>query len=39
MHENKYYHPDLHGANIMFTKTKMKTIKILNLNIPTFDYL
>jgi len=36
MHENGYYHNDVCLFNIMYKKTKIKTLKILNLNVPTF---
>jgi len=39
MHKNGYYHNDLHNKNIMYKKTKIKTLKILNLNVPTYGYL
>jgi serine/threonine protein kinase len=39
MHTNNYFHRDLHSGNICYKKTSLKTIKIFNLDIPTFGYL
>ena len=39
MHINDFYYEDLHKKNICFVKTNIKTIKILNLDIPTYNYI
>ena len=39
MHKNDYTHGDLHSQNICYKKTKIKTIKILGLSIPTYGYI
>jgi len=39
MHSNNFYHTDLHWKNIMYKKTNIKSIKILNFNVPTFGYI
>ena len=39
MHSYDFYHADLHWNNIMYSKTNIKSIKILNFNVPTYGYI
>lgn len=39
MHSNNFYHTDVQWKNIMYKKTNIKSIKILNFNVPTFGYI
>ena len=39
MHSNDFYYTDLHWENIMYKKTNIKSIKILNFNVSTFGYI
>jgi hypothetical protein len=39
MHTNGFFHRDIHGKNICYKKTSIKTINIFNMKIPTFGYL
>jgi len=39
MHINNYIHGDPYSKNICYKKTKLKKIKILNLDIPTYGYI
>jgi hypothetical protein len=39
IHSNGFYHRDVHGSGFLYKKTKLKTIKIFGLAIPTFGYI
>ena len=39
MHINNYIHGDPFSKNICYKKTKLKKIKILDLDIPTYGYI
>ena len=39
MHQNGFYHLDIHAENICFVKTKQEYIKIFKYDIPTYGYI
>jgi hypothetical protein len=39
MSQNGFYHFDINTKNFLYQKTNKKSIKIFNLNIPTFGFI